>query len=45
MQSMRLIYGEKFEESVFILERSGGMKRNGELIFQRAILERVRKVM
>jgi hypothetical protein len=42
---MRLIHGEKFEESVFILEMSGGMKRNGELIFQRAILERVRKVM
>jgi len=45
MQSMWLIHGEKFEESVFILERSGGMKRNGELIFQKAILERVRKVM
>jgi hypothetical protein len=45
MQTMWLINGEKFEESVFILERSGGMKRNGELIFQRAILERVRKVM
>jgi len=44
MQSMRLIHGEKFEESVFILERNGGMKRNGEVIFQRAILERVRKV-
>jgi hypothetical protein len=45
MQSMWLIYDEKFEESFFLLERSGGMKRNGELIFQRAILERVRKVM
>jgi hypothetical protein len=41
---MRLIHGEKFEESIFILERSGGMKRNGELIFQMALLERVRKV-
>jgi hypothetical protein len=45
MESVRLTYGEKFEESIFILERSGGMKRNVELIFQRAILVRVRKVM
>jgi hypothetical protein len=42
---MRLTHGEEFEGIVFILERSGGMKRNRELIFQRAILEHVRKVM
>jgi hypothetical protein len=42
---MWLVYGEKFEESVFILDRNGGMKRNVGLKFHRAILERVRKVM
>ena len=45
MESMRLIYGKKFVGGFFILERYGGMKRNGGLLFEGAILEGVRWVM